>query len=459
MDNVASKLGEPSKVRDHDREAPISSGELSYQAGFGNDFSSEAIPGTLPIGQNCVKIPAHGLVHEVINATAFTAPRAHNQRAHFYRIRPSVSLSELEPRDSGLFVSAPLEGPVEANAIRWSPFEIPAQAQDFFEGIVTLCANGSAEANNGMAMHVYLANRSMGDRVFSNGDGEMMIIPHEGRIRIVTELGMLDVEPGELALIPRGCKMKVELHEPSARGWVCENYGVPFQLPELGLIGSQGQANAWDFQVPVAAFEDSDVRTQVIHKLGGAFWEGTLEHSPFDVVAWRGNWMPCKFDMSRFMVVGAVAFDHSDPSIYCALTSPGDAVGGANIDFMIMPPRWLVAERTFRPAAFHRNAVSEFLGVVYDKAGDGATKVGGGAATLHNNWAPHGPDSEMIPIGRAAAETPIKFERLFFMLESRAAFKLTDAARNGPERSRDYYKGWSNFPNDFRANRMTNNGG
>lgn len=433
----------------------VASGEgrapLRYQKGFGNNLWSEAIPDTLPIGMNCAQVPAHGLIHEVINATSFTAPRAHNLRAHFYRIRPSVTLPELKPRECGLFLSAPLPAPAEPNAIRWNPFEMPSTPQDFLDGMITLCANGSAAGQSGMAMHVYLANRSMGDKVFSNGDGEMLIIPQEGGLRVVTELGILEVVPGELAIVPRGMKMRVDLVDAQARGWVCENYGVPFQLPELGLLGSHGQANAWDFDVPVAAFEDREVDTLVVHKLAGHMWEGAMDHSPFDVVGWRGNWMPVKFDMAKFMVVGAVAFDHSDPSIYCALTSPGDPVGGANVDFMIMPPRWLVAENTFRPAAFHRNAVAEFLGVVYDNTpGGAATNLKGGAATLHNSWAPHGPDAKMVEVGRKAPSVPVRFERLFFMMESRYPFTLTDAGRDRPERSRDYLDEWKGFDNKFR---------
>lgn len=424
---------------------------LRYQFGFGNNLASEAVPGTLPIGQNCIKVPAHGLIHEVVNATAFTAPRAHNLRCHLYRIRPSTTLPEVGPRENGLWLSAPLAGPIEPNAIRWAPFELPTQAQDFVDGIMTLCANGSAIARSGMAMHVYIANRSMQDKVFSNADGEMLIIPQLGSLRIMTELGMLEVRPGELAIIPRGCKMRVELVDAQARGWMCENYGVPMQLPELGLLGSQGQANPWDFEVPVAAYEDREVETLVVHKIGGEMWETMMDHSPFDVIGWRGNWMPVKFDMAKFMVAGAVAFDHSDPSIYCALTSPGHPVGGANIDFMIMPPRWLVAEHTFRPAATHRNDVAEFLGVISDEAGPAGTKIPAGGSTLHNCWAPHGPDADLVDYARNGDDDPVRFERLFFLVESREPFKLTAAGRETPARVRDYYDTWSGFKNKFRA--------
>lgn len=425
---------------------------LQYLSGFGVDLKSEALPDTVPVGQNCALRPAYGLYHELVSAASFTAPRAQNRRVHFYRIRPSVVLGEMKARDCGLFVSAPLTTPAEPNAIGWDPVEISSKPHDFLDGIVTLCANGSAEGQSGMAMHVYTANRSMEDKVFSNGDGEMLIIPEQGGLRLVTELGILEVQPSDLAIIPRGCKVRVELLDNEARGWVCENYGIPFQLPELGLIGSQGQANGWDFEAPVAAFEDREVDTLLVHKLAGRMYEAVMGHSPFDVVGWRGNYYPVKYDMQKFMVLGAVSFDHSDPSIYCALTSPSDSIMGPTADFMIMPPRWLVAQNTFRPAAFHRNAVSEFLAVVWDRTKGNATKLKSGSSTLHNAWAPHGPDADLVEYGRNQPQVPERYERLFFMFESRYPFALTDAGRNAPERLKKYLDNWKGFRNQFREN-------
>lgn len=253
------------------RKGSATSGEvasLHYLSGFNNELSSEAIPGTLPIGQNSPQRIAHGLLHEVVSATAFTAPRSTNRRSHLYRIRPSAAQPAFKPRPGGLFLSAPLSAPAEPNQVRWGAFTMPSKPQDFLDGMVTLCANGSAAGQTGIAMHVFLANRSMKDRVFSNGDGELLIVPDLGGIRVTTEIGILEAHPGEIVLVPRGCKMRVDLLGEQARGYVCENYGVPFQLPDLGLIGSTGQANAWDFQVPVAAFEDCEVSTQLVHKLG-----------------------------------------------------------------------------------------------------------------------------------------------------------------------------------------------
>jgi homogentisate 1,2-dioxygenase len=426
-----------------------------YQIGFGNDLESEALAGALPRGRSSPQVPAYGLVDELISGVTFSAPRALNRRVHVYRIRPSVSQLALTPMKDGppLYKTAPFERMPDPNQMRWSPFEIPERPLDFLDGINTLFGNGSAMTQYGMAMHVYVANRSMQGRAFSNADGEMLLLPQLGRLRLVTELGILDVRPGELALVPRGMKFRVDLLDDVARGFVCENYGLPFRLPELGLIGSTGQANAYDFEVPVAAYEDADVSTQLVHKYCGAFWSRTLAYSPFDVVAWRGNNTPSKFDMAKFMILGALAFDHPDPSIYCALSSPSDVVGGPNAELMILPPRWLVIEDTFRPPTFHRNCVAEFLALlVGEHQGKSADAFRPGGASMHNNWAPHGPDMTSFTAARAEKQTPIKLtDTLVVMVESRYPFQLTDSGFNAPERQRDYIQCWNGHENAFRA--------
>jgi homogentisate 1,2-dioxygenase len=426
-----------------------------YQVGFGNDLESEAVLGALPRGRSSPQAPAYGLVDELISGVTFTAPRALNRRVHVYRIRPSVAQLALAPMKDGppLYRTAPFERMPDPNQMRWGPFEIPDRPLDFLDGIKTLFGNGSAVAQYGMAIHIYVANRSMSGRAFSNADGEMLLLPQLGRLRLVTELGILDVRPGELALVPRGMKFRVDLLDVLARGFVCENYGVPFRLPELGLIGSTGQANAYDFEIPVAAYEDNDITTQLIHKYCGSFWTTTLQYSPFDVVAWRGNNTPSKFDMAKFMILGALAFDHPDPSIYCALSSPSDLVGGPNAELMILPPRWLVVEDTFRPPTFHRNSVAEFLALlVGEHQGKSSEKFRPGCASMHNNWAPHGPDMASFRTARAEKHAPTKLtDTLVIMVESRYPFQLTDTAFNAPERERDYIQCWSGHTNAFRG--------
>ena len=424
--------------------------ELRYHVGFGNEVTSEAIAGTLPVGQSAPQVPALGLVHEILSATTFTAPRSLNRRVHMYRIRPSVGHPEfvpMQPLATNRFLSAPFATAPNPNQMRWDPFTIPVREQDFLDGLITLCGNGSAAQQTGMAMHVYLANRSMVDKVLSNADGEMLILPELGRIRVATEMGIIEAEPCELVLIPRGCKFRVEILDGQARGFVCENYGVPFRLPDLGLVGSTGQANAWDFQIPVASYEDRKVDTQLVHKYAGNFWETTLSHSPFDVVAWRGNYAPSKFDMRRFVVLGALAFDHAEPSIYCALTAPSDIVAGPNAELMILPQRWMVAEHTFRPPGFHRSAVSEFLALIKGRHDGKTDAFRPGGASLHNCWAPHGPDNASFEAGRKSDTSgPVKLaDSLAFMIETRFPMSVTDAALHAPERQTNYLDVWKGY--------------
>lgn len=425
---------------------------LTYLAGFGIDLSSEAVAGALPQGQSGPQTPPHGLVHEIISGTTFTAPRANNRRVHLYRIRPATAQNELKPLGKTLFETAPFGLDPNPNPIRWSPFSVPEAPQDMLDGMLTLCGNGSAAEQSGMAMHVYRANRSMAQRAFSNADGEMLFVLQDGDLRFVTELGIIDATPGELVIIPRGVKFRVELLDGTASGFVCENYGVPFQLPELGLIGSTGQANTWDFQTPVAAFEEEDVETELVHKYAGKFWSTTLDHSPFDVVAWRGNYSPCKYNMYNFVILGTLAFDHAEPSIFCALTSPSHAVAGPNVDFMIMPPRWLVAEHTFRPPTFHRNSVAEFLALIKGQHdGKASNAFRPGAASLHNSWAPHGPDTPSFEGGRVGPQTPAFLDSLVFMIESRFPLILTETGVNTVERERDYVQSWGGFQKRFQS--------
>ena len=424
--------------------------ELQYQLGFGNEFAVEALPGALPIGQSSPQLPSYGLVHEIVSATTFTAPRNLNRRTHLYRIRPSSAQPAMEQTNIELFLSAPFARAPSPNQLRWDPFDFPEGERDFLASLVTVCGNGSAAGQQGMAIHTYLANRSMVDSAFSNADGEMLIVPEVGDLRIVTEFGVLQAIPGEFALIPRGCKFRVELLGDQARGFVCENYGVPFRLPDLGLIGSTGQANAWDFQIPVAAYEDRDVATQLIHKFAGYFWTVTLDHSPFDVVAWRGNYAPCKYDMNRFVILGTLSFDHAEPSIFCALTSPSDGVAGPNAEFMILPPRWIVSEHTFRPPGFHRNSVAEFLALITGRHEGKTGEFRPGGASLHNNWAPHGPDTSSFEAGRSSSLAPQWLGgSLAFMIESRFPFSVTDAAMNRAARQTGYIDCWSGFKKRF----------
>ncbi|MBP8232147.1 MAG: homogentisate 1,2-dioxygenase [Rhizorhabdus sp.] len=423
---------------------------LSYQLGFANEFATEALPGALPEGQNSPQRPAYGLVSELVSGTAFSAPRALNRRSYLFRIRPSTIAGAFQAREHPNFLTPPLTPDPYPGALRWGPASLASASGDFFDGLFTFCANGSPRAQQGMAFHLYRAGRSMEQRVFSNADAEMLILPQEGAICLVTEAGIIDLAPGEVGIVPRGMKLRVDLPGGPARGFVCENFGLPFVLPDLGLIGSHGLANAVDFQVPVAAYEESDSPVELIHKLCGTFWTAELDHSPFDVVAWRGNWAPVKYDMMRFMVMGTVGVDHPDPSIYCALTSPSHQVTGGNVDFMIIPPRWLVAEHTFRPPGYHRNSLAEILGLI---EGSNESRAGGfppGSISLHNPWTAHGPDVDTLEGARVAPLAPQKIEEaLIFMLETRYPLDVAAQAMDADFRIANCEKAWGGFTKRF----------
>jgi len=418
---------------------------IRYQSGFGNTFSTEAVTGALPVGRNSPQRPPKGLYAEVISGTAFTAPRAENQSTWTYRLRPSAMHPPYRPIAQGLLRSGPFdEAAPSPNRLRWNPLPIQARPADFLDGLATIAGSGSPAAQHGIAVHVYRANRSM-KRCFWNADGEMMLIPQQGNLSIFTELGLMFLAPGEVAVIPRGMKFKIDIEKPS-RGYVCENYGQPFRLPELGPIGAQGLAQPRDFLAPVAAFEDRAGRRQVVAKFAGALWVTQLSHSPLDVVAWHGDYVPYKYDLARFMVINSVSFDHADPSIFTVLSSPSGQAGVANCDFVIFPPRWVVGEDTFRPPWFHRNVMSELMGLVrgeYEAKAEGFLP---GGISLHNCMSAHGPD--LITHEKFSSEKllPRKIENtLAFMWESRYVFRPTKFAMGARELQKDYDKVWDGF--------------
>ncbi|WNG58633.1 homogentisate 1,2-dioxygenase [Archangium gephyra] len=419
-----------------------------YMPGFGNEFTTEAVAGALPEGQNSPQRVPYGLYAEQLSGTAFTAPRRENRRSWLYRLRPSSSHGSFRPLPEGLLRSGPFtETPATPNRLRWNPLPRPAQPTDFIEGLVTFGGNGSPSHGVGVGIHLYTANRSMTDTVFYNADGELLIVPQSGRLRLVTEMGVLELVPGEAGVVPRGVRFRAELPDGAASGYICENYGALFRLPELGPIGSNGLANPRDFLTPVAAFEDVDRPTRVVQKFQGRLWAAELDHSPLDVVAWHGNLVPYKYDLSRFNTIGTVSYDHPDPSIFTVLTSPSDSPGVANCDFVIFPPRWMVAENTFRPPWFHRNIMSEFMGLVhgaYDAKAEGFTP---GGASLHNCMSGHGPDRETYERAVAANLAPHKIaDTLAFMFETRWVISPTRFAMETPALQRDYDACWSNFP-------------
>ncbi|MFJ8674584.1 homogentisate 1,2-dioxygenase [Streptomyces sp. NPDC093589] len=420
--------------------------------GFGNEHSSEAVPGALPVGRNSPQLAPLGLYAEQLSGSAFTEPRHHNRRSWLYRIRPSAAHPPFVRAEQRALRSAPFTDCVpDPNRLRWNPLPDPVGAVDFLDGLWTLGGNGDATQRTGMAVHLYHATSSMEGRVFSDADGELLIVPEHGRLLLRTELGLLRADPGHVALIPRGVRFRVELLDASARGYVCENYGQPFQLPDLGPIGANGLANARDFLAPVAAYEDVEGPFEVVNKFCGNLWTATYDHSPLDVVAWHGNHVPYVYDLHRFNVIGSISYDHPDPSIFTVLTSPSDTPGLAGVDFVVFAPRWLVGEDTFRPPYFHRNVMTEYMGLIegaYDAKAEGFVPGGG---SLHNMMSAHGPDRETFDRASTAELKPQKIDDgLAFMFETRWPLTLTEQARDAGHLQRGYDDVWQGLQRHFR---------
>lgn len=459
---------------------------LKYQTGFGNEFATEAVEGALPVGRNSPQKAPFGLYAEQFSGTAFTAPRDINKRTWTYRIRPSVMHKPFEQIDAGRLESSPFDKlPTTPNQLRWDPLALPTEPTDFIEGITTIAGNGDLFSQTGIAIHIYACNKGMGDRYFYNADGEMMIVPELGLLVVYTELGVIEVSPGDICCIPRGLKFKVEigagtLLSPSppvakdvddkstspasdahmrsevssleARGYICENYGSHFKLPDLGPIGANGLANPRDFETPIAWFEDREGKFEQVAKFGGNLWSCEIDHSPLDVVAWHGNYAPYKYDLRRFNTIGSISFDHPDPSIFTVMTSPSGEPGVANCDFVIFPDRWLVAENTFRPPWYHRNVMSEYMGLIYgayDAKEEGFIPGGG---SLHNQMSAHGPDLDAFEKASNAELAPQKLSgTLAFMFESRYIIRPTKYAMETSELQHEYFEVWQRLKKNFKA--------
>ncbi|MCC5034253.1 homogentisate 1,2-dioxygenase [Streptomyces sp. WAC 00631] len=426
----------------------------AYSSGFGNEHSSEAVPGALPVGRNSPQRAPLGLYAEQLSGSAFTEPRHDNRRSWLYRIRPSAAHPPFARTDNGALRGAPFtETEPDPNRLRWDPLPDPAPGTDFVAGLWTLGGNGDIRQRAGMAVHLYAANASMTDRVFSDSDGELLIVPERGGLLLHTEFGRLRAEPGQVALIPRGVRFRVELTGGTARGYVCENYGRPFTLPELGPIGANGLANPRDFLAPAAAFEDREEPVEVVNKFCGNLWAAVYDHSPLDVVAWHGTLAPYVYDLRRFNVLGSISYDHPDPSIFTVLTSPSDTPGLAGIDFVVFAPRWLVGEDTFRPPYFHRNVMSEYMGLIegaYDAKTPGPGGFVPGGGSLHNMMSAHGPDRETFEKASAAELTPQKVDDgLAFMFETRWPVTATAQALGAGHLQSGYDRVWDGMERHF----------
>ncbi len=437
--------------------------QRGYMSGFANEFATEALPGALPEGRNSPQRVAYGLYAEQLSGTAFTAPRSHNRRSWLYRIRPGAVHQPFAPLAARALHGAPrlvadfgAVPPTPPNQLRWDPLPMPTEPTDFIDGWVTMAGNGSAASMSGCAIHLYAANRPMTDRFFYNSDGELLIVPQQGRLAIATEMGKLDVEPFEIVVIPRGVRFTVDLPDGEARGYICENFGALLRLPDLGVIGSNGLANPRDFLTPHAAYEDREGQFELVTKLNGELWRADIGHSPLDVVAWHGNYAPYKYDLRRYNTIGSISYDHPDPSIFLVLHAPTDTPGVDSIDFVIFPPRWLAAENTFRPPWYHRNVASEFMGLVhgvYDAKAEGFVP---GGASLHNCMSGHGPDAETFEKASSAdTSKPHKVgDTMAFMIETRTLIRPTRHALDSAQLQANYYECWQGLTKHFNPEKQ-----
>ena len=432
-----------------ERDAGVA--RLQYQTGFANQFATEALSGALPQGRNSPQRCPYGLYAEQFSGTAFTAPRHTNRRSWLYRIRPAAVHGEFRSSNAGSFTNRFDEAVPSPNPFRWSPLPIPAEPMDFIAGLRSVGGNGSPETQTGCGIHWYVANRSMTDRFFYDADGELLVVPQQGRLRVATELGLIDVEPQEIVVIPRGLRFRVELPDGVARGYLCENFGAPLRLPDLGPIGSNGLANPRDFHTPVAWYEDREGKFELVAKFAGHLWSAPIDHSPLDVVAWHGNNAPYKYDLRLFNTIGSISYDHPDPSIFLVLQSVSDTAGVDTLDFVIFPPRWLAMENTFRPPWFHRNIASEFMGLItgaYDAKAEGFAP---GGASLHNCMTGHGPDAATFARAVSADTSQPQHitDTMAFMFETRTVIRPTRFALEAPQRQRDYAQCWQGLRKNF----------
>lgn len=430
--------------------------DCKYVSGFGNEFSSEALPHALPKDGNTPQVCPYNLYAEQLSGTAFTCPKTHNQRSWLYRILPSVKHSPFEKYPLNTFNGDWNDRHPNPNQLKWNPFDLPENPTDFIDGLATICGAGDPKTRHGLGIHVYCCNKPMGERCFYNSDGDFLIVPQHGALGIFTEFGKMTVAPGEICVIQQGIKFTVHV-EQQCRGFILEVFDNHFVLPDLGPIGANGLAYPKHFLTPVASYDKDYMRPdgyEIILKYQGKLFKAVQDHSPFDVVAWHGNYAPYKYDLNKFNVVNSVSFDHMDPSIFTVLSCPGHKPGTAIADFVIFPPRWSVHENTFRPPYYHRNCMSEFMGVLKGQY-EAKKNVSIGGATLHSMMTPHGPAANVF---EAASKAILKPERiaegaLAFMFESSLSLGLTEWGEMSCKKlDENYYKCWQDLKPNFDPN-------
>eukprot|EP00111_Clytia_hemisphaerica_P024242 TCONS_00071463-protein len=341
------------------------------------------------------------------------------------------------------------------NQLKWNPFDIPPKDTDFVDGLSTICGSGDPKTRHGIAVHVYACNKSMANRCFCNSDGDFLIVVQQGSLLVTTEFGKMKVDQEEICVVQQGMRFSIDVDGPS-RGYILEVYDGHFEIPDLGPIGANGLANPRDFKTPQASYDENFMRPdgfEIIQKYQGYTFKATQDHTVFDVVAWHGNYTPYKYSLKDFCVINSVSFDHIDPSIFTVLTCQSNKPGVAIADFVIFPPRWSVQENTFRPPYYHRNCMSEYMGII--KGGYEAKAVTPGCSTLHSMMIPHGPASNVF---EAASNATLKPERvaegtMSFMFESSLGLALTEWGEKTCEKvDENYSKCWQGLEAKFDKN-------
>ncbi|KAK5169340.1 uncharacterized protein LTR77_005315 [Saxophila tyrrhenica] len=408
--------------------------KYAYLNGFGVYHESSALKDALPTGHNSPQRPPYGLYAEKLSGTAFTAPRHENQQSWLYRILPAAAHRAWEQVPLEDYDSDSLSGSnVQQlpNQLRWNPFDFD-ESVDWVRGLHLVAEAGDPAMKSGLAVYVFAAGKDMAKtEAFYSADGDMLIVPQHGVLDITTEFGGILLRANEIAVIPRGVRYRVDLPRGAVRGYICELYQGHFQLPELGPIGSNGLANVRDFQVATASYRKDFGEWKITSKFNRRLFRMAQSHTPFDVVAWHGSYYPYKYDLGRFNTIGSISFDHPDPSIFTVLTGPSSSPGTAIADFVIFPPRWLVQEATFRPPWYHRNTMSEFMGLIsgdYDAKSSGAGGFRPAGASLHNIMSAHGPDASSYRKATEAHLEPQKVgsRSMAFMFESCLMVGVTD---------------------------------
>ncbi|KAH9874017.1 hypothetical protein IAQ61_004645 [Plenodomus lingam] len=441
----------------------------NYQAGWGNRHQSEVIPGTLPVAQNNPQEVRFGLYTEGITYSAFAAPRAHNYSTYMYRCRPAAAHNGYVPFESksniqNCFLSLNPKVATLPEQAEWRPFPLPKEEEkiDFANGLHTLAGSGDPNIREGLALYVYMINSSMERRAFCNADGDFLICAQLGTLDIVTEMGKIFLQPGEICVIQRGIRFCMNLAPDTkvARGYITEVWGSMWELPDLGPLGGHGLANPRDFLYPVAAIDDNlHVDWQIVNKINGELVAIQQDHSPFDLVAWHGNVVPYKYDLTKFSSQNSTSIDHTDPSIFTVLTAKSRDPLTPLADFLWFGPRWDVATNTFRLPYFHRNSASEFLACLYGQGLGRSDDFQPGGGSFEGGHTPHGGFHEGYQHGMRIHESQpekILTEQLTIMIESSRLFLWTEWARKGCgviDEHGTNYKVWEALPDRFSANK------